>query len=112
MTVKTPLLPDETVLRETRCNTGREPASVRGTLTLTDHRLVFEPVDPQTQSDVQVLPVGTIASAARVYLPGPLGFHNVRSLQVRQRDGTERTFMVRRPIKWVEALEQVGVTSG
>jgi hypothetical protein len=110
--VKAALQPDETILHETGANIGRAPASVRGTLTLTDQRLVFEPKEIRSANDGITIRVQDIGSAARVYLPGPFGRNNVRSLQVTHRNGVVETFMVTRPMRWVKALELVGVSSG
>ncbi|MCL2418446.1 MAG: hypothetical protein FWD04_04080 [Conexibacteraceae bacterium] len=108
--MQVPLSPDEAVLRETGANVGRGWSAVRGTLRLTSRRLVFVARDvPDYTIEI---PLEEISVAARVYLRGPLGLNNVRSLQLNLRDGTVSTFMVTRPMRWVAALAGAGVSRG
>ena len=98
------LEPGETILHETRANLGRGLAARQGRLTLTDHRLVFEPLQIGSPQQVIEIPVQEIASAQRIWLPGPLGRRLVRALEVNRRNGDRLVFMVRRPMRWHKEL--------
>lgn len=102
------LQPGETILRETRANLGRGLTARQGRLTLTDQRLVFEPLRVTSTQQVIQIPVEEIASADRVWLPGPFGRNVVRALELVRRNGDRMTFMVRRPVRWREALASQG----
>lgn len=98
------LEPGETILHETRANLGRGLTARQGRLALTDRRLIFEPLHTTSSQEVIAIPVEELASAERIWLPGPFGLRVVRALAVGQRNGDRMTFMVRGPGHWRDAL--------
>jgi hypothetical protein len=102
--VQSALQPGETLVHETRANLGRGLTAQQGRLTLTDRRLVFEPLHLASTQQIIVIPVEEIASAERIWLPGPFGLRVVRALQVLRSNGDRMTFMVQRPARWSQTL--------
>lgn len=102
--MRSSLEPGEAIVLETRANLGDGLSAREGRLTLTDRRLVFEPLQVVSAPILAEIPVGEIAGADRVWLPGSLGPRVIRAIEVSQSNGDRLTFVVRRPMRWRKAL--------
>lgn len=105
-TMKTPLAPGETLIREGGANLQRGVETVGGHLALTDRRLVFEPHAFNVQSAVESVPLARVTSTELCWTKF-LGLLPIapNSLLVRLDDGGERRFVLWGRASWQEAIE-------
>lgn len=104
--MKTPLAPDETVVKEGPANMQRGIEAVGGRLALTTRRLVFESHAFNVQTGVTIVDRADIAGVRGVWTK----FLNLiplapNSIAVSTRDGQEHRFVVFGRAAWLEALE-------
>jgi|SRR5215471_78302 len=105
--MKTPLLPDETLVKDGAANLQRGIETVGGRLYLTNHRLVFESHAFNIQTGITIIPLTSVVGARKCWTR----FLNLvplfpNSIAVSTTDGKEYRFVTFGRKAWIAAIDE------